>query len=75
MSASYFQNNSNLEEVEFHEYDTVPTLANVSAFSGCPDGFKIIVPQSLYEEWKAATNWSTFAAYIYYRDSNGDLKQ
>lgn len=70
-----FRNNYKLEEVEFHEYDTVPTLSNVSAFSGCPTGFKIIVPQSLYAEWKAATNWSTFADYIYYRDSNGDLKQ
>lgn len=55
---------------------TVCTLANVSAFKSCyhlhgtvhttynPDGLKdgyIYVPSALIEDYKVATNWSTFA--------------
>ncbi len=58
---------------------TMCTLANTSAFGGCnhyhgaqnntynPDGLKdgyIYVPSALIEEYKSATNWSTFASQI-----------
>ena len=41
---------------------TMMTLANVSAFSGTT--CNIYVPDSLVATYKAATNWSTFAARI-----------
>jgi hypothetical protein len=42
----------------------VPTLANTNAFSSIPSDCKIIVPDTLYDEWVAATNWSTYANRI-----------
>ena len=49
---------------DFTTHTSVPTLANTNAFSGIPSDCKIRVPASLYDEWKAATNWSTYASKI-----------
>ena len=49
---------------DFSHLEAIPTLENVNAFSGIPDDCKIIVPDALYDEWIAATNWSTYASYI-----------
>lgn len=40
----------------------VPTLANINAFSYISG--EIVVPDALYDEWIAATNWSTYADRI-----------
>lgn len=50
--------------MDFSQNQNVPTLENVNAFSGTSDDMKIIVPNALYETWKAATNWSTYASRI-----------
>lgn len=39
------------------------TLSNVNAFADCPAD--IYVPANLVDDYKAAANWSTFAARIY----------
>lgn len=49
---------------DFTKAEVVPTLANTSAFTGTPTYSKIIVPDALYDSWKAATNWSTYADRI-----------
>ena len=49
---------------DFTEHNSIPTLANVSAFNFNPSDFKIIVPDSLYETWKTTTNWSNYASNI-----------
>lgn len=49
---------------DFSECLAVPTLANTNAFNGINDYAVIIVPDSLYNEWIAATNWATYAAKI-----------
>ena len=49
---------------DFTKHTSVPTLANVNAFAYIPSDCKIKVPSSLLEEWKAATNWSTYASKI-----------
>ena len=49
---------------DFSHHTAVPTLANANAFTGIPTDCKIIVPDALYDEWIAATNWSTYASYI-----------
>ena len=49
---------------DFSSHTKVPTLANTNAFSGIRITAKILVPASLYNSWKAASNWSTYANYI-----------
>jgi hypothetical protein len=39
-------------------------LSNSNAFNSIASDCKIVVPDALYDEWKAATNWSTYASYI-----------
>ena len=49
---------------DFTNHTSVPTLTNVNAFQSIPSDCVIKVPSSLLEEWKAATNWSTYASKI-----------
>lgn len=49
---------------DFTKHTSVPTLENVSAFQNIPSDCVIKVPELLVEEWKAATNWSTYASKI-----------
>ena len=44
---------------------TPPTLASTSAFSGINSICKIYVPDESVEAYKTATNWVTYADYIY----------
>lgn len=44
---------------DFRTAISVPTLANVNAFQGTPSNKEIIVPDSLYDSWIAASNWSS----------------
>ena len=49
---------------DFSQHTTIPTLANTNAFTNIPSDCKIIVPDSLYDSWIVASNWSTYASYI-----------
>ena len=49
---------------DFTACTTVPTLADTDAFGNISADCQIRVPASLVDEWKAATNWSTYADYI-----------
>jgi len=49
---------------DFSKHTVVPTLANIDAFTNIPADCEIRVPAALADEWKAATNWSTYADYI-----------
>lgn len=64
ISKQLFNNCVNLLTVDFSEYTEIPALENINAFNGLPNDCKIIVPDSLYEDWIVATNWSTYASYI-----------
>jgi hypothetical protein len=44
---------------------TPPTLANINAFTGINPLCKIYVPDASVNDYKAATNWVTYADYIY----------
>jgi hypothetical protein len=48
---------------DFRALDVVPTLSS-NVFSNIASDCKIIVPDALYDEWIAASNWSTYASYI-----------
>lgn len=49
---------------DFSSHSSVPTLSTTTAFTGIPADCEIRVPAALYDEWIAATNWSTYAANI-----------
>ena len=42
----------------------VPTLENTNAFQSIPSTCEIRVPEDLYDDWVAATNWATYADRI-----------
>lgn len=54
-----------VKEYDFTHCTAVPSLANIDAFNGINPNCKILVPAALYSSWIAATNWSTYADYIY----------
>ena len=43
---------------DFRTHTSVPTLSSYTAFSNLASDRKIVVPDSLYDTWIAATNWS-----------------
>ena len=49
---------------DFSKHTAVPSLSGTNAFTGIPADCEIRVPAALYDEWIAATNWSTYASYI-----------
>ena len=54
-----------LTKYDFSQATAVPALSNVNAFDNMNKICKIVVPDNLYDQWIAATNWSTYADYIY----------
>ena len=54
-----------LTRCDFSRHTSVPTLVNTGTFANINAICKIIVPDNLYERWIAASNWSTYADYIY----------
>lgn len=49
---------------DFTDLTAIPTLASTNVFTAIPADCKIVVPDALVEDWKAATNWSNYADYI-----------
>ena len=49
---------------DFTRHTAVPTLSGTNAFNGIAADCEIRVPAALADEWKAATNWSTYADHI-----------
>ena len=61
---SAFSGCSGMAYYDFRQCTSVPTLSGTSVFSSIPSDCKIVVPDGLYDSWKAATNWSTYASKI-----------
>ena len=59
-----FNNCYGIAYYDFTALSAVPTLSNTNAFAGIVADCEIRVPASLAEEWKAATNWATYADHI-----------
>jgi hypothetical protein len=49
---------------DFTRHTQPPALSNASAFQGIFGTCEIRVPAALVDEWKAATNWATYASQI-----------
>ena len=67
ITTNVFYNDAALETLILRKADAVTTLTNVNSFDGTPiasgTGY-IYVPSALVDSYKAASNWSTFAAQI-----------
>lgn len=53
--------------IDMTSYASVPTIQSdtFDSYTKPPYGtLEIRVPASLYDTWKAATNWTTYASYI-----------
>ena len=61
---SMFDGCTSLELVDRTGSTRVPTLSNVNNFANTNDTYKIVVPDSLYDTWIAATNWASIASHI-----------
>ena len=64
IDGSAFYNCYGIRYYDFTHHTTVPTLSNTDAFTGIAADCEIRVPAALADEWKAATNWATYADYI-----------
>ena len=64
IGASAFANCQGVLWYNFTHCPAVPTLANTNAFTNINANCKIQVPAALVDEWKAATNWATYADHI-----------
>ena len=47
---------------DFSACTSIPTLSNTNAFNGIPSDCQMLIPAELYDEWSAATNWTTYAS-------------
>lgn len=59
-----FTNCYGVRVYDFSKCTAVPSLLATSAFTNIPTDCEIRVPAALVDEWKAATNWSTYADKI-----------
>ena len=64
IGSSAFYECTSLTEIDFSTHTTVPTLTSTNAFTNTSSSLVIKVPSALLDEWKAATNWSTYADKI-----------
>ena len=62
--SNMFYGCTSLELVDMTGSTGVPTLSNVNNFDNTNDTYKIVVPDSLYDTWIAATNWASIASHI-----------
>lgn len=60
-----FANCTSITSHNFAEATAIPTLTNANCFNNINANCKIWVPSTLYSDWKAATNWSNWEAYIF----------
>ena len=57
----FYQDNK-IPYFDFRAHEVIPTLVNTNAFQAIPASCKIVVPDALYDQWIAATNWSSLAS-------------
>ena len=59
-----FNGCTSLELVDMTGSTGIPTVPNINNFNNTNTTFKIVVPDSLYDTWIAATNWASIASHI-----------
>ena len=59
-----FANCYGMRYYDFSACTAIPTLSNTNAFSRIPSDCQMLIPSALYNNWKTATNWATYASYM-----------
>ena len=49
---------------DFSACTAIPTLSNKNAFDNITSDCQMLIPSALYNRWKTATNWATYANYM-----------
>ena len=47
---------------DFSACTAIPALSNKNAFNNIPSDCQMLIPSALYNNWKSATNWATYAS-------------
>ena len=47
---------------DFSACTAIPALSNKNAFNNIPFDCQMLIPSALYNNWKTATNWATYAS-------------
>ena len=59
-----FANCYGMRYYDFSACTAIPTLPNKYVFDGIPSDCQMLIPSALYNRWKSATNWTTYASYM-----------
>ena len=65
IGSAAFSSCYNVRKYDFTSATNIPTLSSTNVFASINDICKIYVPDALYDDWIVATNWATYADYIY----------
>ena len=57
-----FYNCYGMRYYDFSACTVIPALSNTNAFRNIPSDCQMLIPSALYNNWKSATNWSTYAS-------------
>ena len=57
-----FNNCLGMRYYDFSACTSIPTLSNTYAFNGIPSDCQMLIPSALYNNWKSATNWASYAS-------------
>ena len=68
ISSYIFNGRTKIAKYDFRNATSIPTLGNKS-YLGHATGCKIIVPNTLHDSWKAATNWSALTDVVWVKAS------
>lgn len=60
----YFRGNSQCELYDFTHNITVPSRVCKAEFQDSKEGYRIVVPQALYDKWITTQNWTGFTSHI-----------
>ena len=47
---------------DFSACTAIPALSNKNTFNNIPSDCQMLIPSALYNSWKSATNWTTYAS-------------
>ena len=64
IGASAFLNCLGMRYYDFSACTAIPTLPNKNAFNNIPTDCQMLIPSALYNDWKKATNWVSYASYM-----------
>ena len=64
INSNTFANCYGMRYYDFSACTDIPSLLKTNAFTNIPSDCQMLIPTALYDEWRAATNWATYASYM-----------